>query len=506
MATVPLLSVVVPTRNEAANLPVLVERLRTALDGIDSELCFVDDSDDDTPAQLEALAAASAGTVRCLIRRGAERAGGLSTAVVAGLRLATGRYVCVMDADLQHPPEVIPTMLEEANGGADLVVASRYTAGGSRGGLDGAGRRLVSSGATAVARSLFAEARRSTDPLSGFFLCRRALTDGIEFRPVGFKILLELLVLLPRELRVVDVPLRFMPREAGTSKASARQGLLYLRHLRSLFLDVRGSARRWKFGLVGLSGVAVFLPLLALLGGPAHLPRLLAVIPAYAVALAWNVTLNRLWTYADRRRQGGAEGLSAYLRGAAISGALMYSTYALLVEVGRPDVLSGAVAALVAMIANGALNWTVVRRRPSVWTEVAVDGDVQAALATLAAAVGADRAYLLPTGRRGADGAVPGALLARVEATQRPALWTEAASHRRQRRTNIEVSSTLLLPVVRGGVVLAVVVCERRATSGFDGLALETGTGAVDELATVLTGLAEQQSPPAVRPAAPPLL
>ena len=489
MAPAPLLSVVIPTRNEAANLPVLLDRLRSALEGIATELCFVDDSDDDTPAQLEALAAASGGGVRCLLRQGSERAGGLSTAVVAGLRLATGSFVCVMDADLQHPPELIPTMLEAATRGAELVVASRYVEGGSRGGLDGAGRRLVSRGATAVARTLFTEARRSTDPLSGFFLCRRALADGIEFRPVGFKILLELLVLLPREVRVVDVPLRFMPRERGSSKASARQGLLYLRHLRSLFLDVKGSARRWKFGLVGISGLLVFLPLLALLSGPLHMRALLAVIPAYAVALAWNTGLNRLWTYSDRRRRAGAEGLAAYLRGAGLSGALMYSTYAMLIEVGRPPVASGAVAAVAAMAANAALNWTVVRRRPSAWTEVAVNGGVQAALAGLAAAVGGDRAYLLPPDHRAADGAVPGPLLARVVASQRPALWTEAASHRPQRRTNIELSSTLLLPLVRGGDVLAVVVCERRATSGFDDQALETATGAVDGLVSALARL-----------------
>jgi dolichol-phosphate mannosyltransferase len=498
MAPAPLLSVVVPTRNEAANLPVLVDRLRAALAGIAAELCFVDDSDDDTPAQLEALAAASGGGVRCLLRQGAERAGGLSTAVVAGLRLATGAFVCVMDADLQHPPEVIPTMLEAAMRGADLVVASRYMAGGSRGGLDGAGRRLVSRGATAVARTLFTEARRSTDPLSGFFLCRRALADGVEFRPVGFKILLELLVLLPREVRVEDVPLRFMPRERGSSKASARQGLLYLRHLRSLLLDVKGSARRWKFGLVGVSGLLVFLPLLALLSGPLGLPSLLAVVPAYAVALAWNTALNRLWTYADRRRSAGAEGLSAYIRGAGLSGALMYCTYAMLVETGHPAAGSGAAAALVAMAANAALNWRVVRRRPSAWTEVAVNGGVQAALAELAEAVGGDRAYLLPTGHHPGDGAVPASILARVEATQRPALWTEAASHRPQRRTNIEVSSSLLLPVVLDGTVAAVVVCERRATSGFDDHALETATGAVDGLVGALARLVE---PPPAAPA-----
>ena len=489
MPEAPLLSVVIPTRNEVANLPILVERLSAALTGVQAELCFVDDSDDDTGAQLERLASASGGAVRCRLRRGAERAGGLSTAVVAGLRMALGTYVCVMDADLQHPPELIPTMLAAATGGAGVVVASRYVRGGSRGGLDGAGRRLVSRTATAVARGLFTEARRSADPLSGFFLCRRTLADGIEFRPVGFKILLELLVLLPREVRVVDVPLRFMPREQGTSKASARQGLLYLSHLRSLFLDVKGSARRWKFALVGTSGLLVFLSLLALLSGPLRLSPLLAVLPAFAVALGWNTALNRLWTYADLRRRAGGGGLAAYLRGAVISGVLMCSTYALLIEAGRPVVLAGAVAAVVAMLANGALNWPVVRRPPTAWTDVAVNGGVQAALARLATAVGGDRAYLLPADRRAADGAVPGALLSRVVTSHRPALWTEAASHRPQRRTNIQVSSTLLLPVVRGDEVLAVVVCERRAPSGFDDVALETATRAVDGLVAVLDEL-----------------
>jgi hypothetical protein len=167
----------------------------------------------------------------------------------------------------------------------------------------------------------------------------------------------------------------------------------------------------------------------------------------------------------------------------------MYGTYAVLVESGRPAARAGAVAALVAMAANAALNWTVVRRRPTAWTDVAVNGGVQAALAELAARVGADRAYLLPAGPHPAGGAVPGALLARVAAGQRPALWTEAASHRPQRRTNIEMSSTLLLPLVRDGAVLAVVVCERRATSGFDDQALETATGAVDGLVTALSGI-----------------
>src|SRR5579864_3964941 len=273
-APAPRLSVVVPTRNEAANLEPLWNRLAAALRGVAYELCFVDDSDDDTAERIAAMEQAHP-EVRLLARRGLDRAGGLSTAVVAGLRMARGEFVCVMDADLQHPPELIPRLLDQAAAGADLVVASRYVAGGSSAGLDGWIRRAVSRGASLVAQVLFREARLTTDPLSGFFLCRRTLIDGIEFRPVGFKILLELLVCVPG-LGVVDVAVTQQRRAHGSSKAEMRQGLLYLGHLRSLFLDVPGSARRWKFALVGLSGVAVFVPVLWALSGPGGVRPLLA--------------------------------------------------------------------------------------------------------------------------------------------------------------------------------------------------------------------------------------
>ena len=151
------MSVVIPTRNEAANLEPLVERIKAALAGTSFEICFVDDSDDSTGDLLIELARTDP-SVRCLLRQGADRRGGLSTAVVAGLRMARGRYACVMDADLQHPPELVPVLLAEAERGADLVVASRYAPGGSQQGLSGAVRRLVSREATLVARMLFNEA------------------------------------------------------------------------------------------------------------------------------------------------------------------------------------------------------------------------------------------------------------------------------------------------------------------------------------------------------------
>lgn len=482
----PLVSVVVPTRNEASNLPVLVARLAAALAGTDHELCIVDDSDDDTPAVIEQLAAEHPGRIRSRLRTGGERQGGLSTAVVDGLRLAQGRYVCVIDADLQHPPETIPVMLARAEAGADLVVASRYMAGGSSHGLSGGTRRLVSRAATAVTRAVFWESRRSTDPLSGYFLCRRNLVDGIEFRPVGFKILLELLVLLP-EVSVADVPMRFDVRAGGESKATMRQGLLFLRHLRSLFLDVQGSARALKYALVGASGLAIFLPVLWLLASVAGLPSLLAFLPAFALSLTWNTTLNRLWTFADQRRRTAGTGPARYLQRATLSGVLMFATFAALIAGGLRVVLAGAIAAAVAVLANGVANRRAVVLQPVAWAQVATDSGVVAALGRLAEQLGADRAYILPARTRGAGPtAVPAELLARVLERRRPALWTESPSYRPQRRTNIESTSTLLVPVVDGPDVIGVVVCERLAPRGFDDGALETATRAVSGIAAAI--------------------
>jgi len=497
----PLVSVVVPTRDEAANIGPLWDRIGAALHDIPYEVCFIDDSDDATSELLRDLQGRHPDRVRCLIRVGADRAGGLSTAVVTGLRMARGRYVCVMDSDLQHPPETMTVMLAAAQDGADLVVASRYLAGGSLGGLAGGGRRAISSAAKWLARLLFSEARRSSDPLSGFFLCRRGLIDGIEFRPVGFKILLELLVCVP-DLHVRDVPLKFEARNAGASKASIRQGILFLDHIRSLFFEVEGSARLWKFGLVGLSGLLIFLPALAVLSGLAHLAPLLAFVPAFAVSLVWNTTLNRVWTFADHRRRAGGHGPRRYLENALISGTLMLAAfYALVTAAHVPVVLAGAIAAVSGMLVNGLSNHRSARARPRVWAEVTGDRGIQTTLARLADELGADRVFMLPPVWSSSAAAIPGDVVARAVELGRPALWTEAPSHRHQRRTNIDLTSTILAPVVRDGEVLGVVICERRSPRPFDVHALEVaigaGEGLVDTLAAATTALGRRDNPAA---------
>src|SRR5918997_5423368 len=148
-----LLTLVIPTRNEADNVPRLVRELRESLSGIDYRVLFVDDSTDETPEVIRGLVEED-GRVALIHRGDAERHGGLSTAVTTGIEAfaGTSEYTCVMDADLQHPPEKVREMLEFAQSSdADVVVASRYARGGSYAGLPGPVRRGISVGSKYLA-------------------------------------------------------------------------------------------------------------------------------------------------------------------------------------------------------------------------------------------------------------------------------------------------------------------------------------------------------------------
>ena len=220
------LSVVVPTYNEAENISRLVERVHAALGGIDYELIVVDDSVDGTEKVLADMARFTP-WIRVFHR---EARGGLASAVVDGIAAAQGTVVCVLDADLQHPPETLPLLtaaLERS--GADLAVASRYVPGGSYVTFE-AWRRVVSRVATRAAQILLRRARRVADPLSGFFAFRRAAVHGVRLRPLGYKILLEILV-RGNLSRVVEIPYSFEIRTAGQSKLTPKQHWEYLKHL-----------------------------------------------------------------------------------------------------------------------------------------------------------------------------------------------------------------------------------------------------------------------------------
>lgn len=228
-------TIVIPTFNEEGNVGPLVDRLRQSMPDWRCCVLFVDDSP--TPATVEAVTTAgersNSPTFQVMaIHRPRDTAwGGLGGAVTEGLRWASTPYAAVMDADLQHPPELLPEMLDTVARGNDLVVASRYCPGGSCTGLDSPMRRAVSKGSTWVAKALFPMALRGiTDPMTGFYALRLEAIDVQNLRPRGFKILLETLV-RHYPLQTAEVALQFAPRHQGDSKANFGKGMTYLRHL-----------------------------------------------------------------------------------------------------------------------------------------------------------------------------------------------------------------------------------------------------------------------------------
>ena len=221
----PSLSVVVPTYNEAENAEPLVARVTKALADVDFELIVVDDSTDGTDRVLADIAR---GTPRLRAVHRTDRRG-LASAVTDGIQHAIGDVVAVLDADLQHPPEVVPALFDAlCRTGAELAIASRYVPGGSD--EFTIARRIVSRVGTALASILLSRARSVADPLSGFFAFRRSVVEGVHLQPIGYKILLEILV-RGHVSRVVEVPYRFGTRGTGTSKLTLAQNLEFLKHL-----------------------------------------------------------------------------------------------------------------------------------------------------------------------------------------------------------------------------------------------------------------------------------
>lgn len=302
-AASPMLSLIVPTFNERDNVGPLLERLDDVLAGVSWEVIFVDDdSPDGTAAEIKRLAARNP-RVRAMRRVGRR---GLASAAIEGMLASAAPFVAVMDADLQHDETILPLMLEQAQGGADVVVASRYVENGSAGEGLSPRRLRLSRTVTRISRG-FTRARTS-DPMSGFFMARRALIEEVapDLAGEGFKILLDILMSAGRyqTLNIVDVPFTFRPRQAGQSKMSPRIGVqllgLWLSKLTRGLLPVTF----FMFALVGLSGLAVHMATLAIAFFQFGFNFTNAQLAGIFVAMTWNFVLNNELTYADRRLRG----------------------------------------------------------------------------------------------------------------------------------------------------------------------------------------------------------
>ncbi len=237
----------VPTRHEQDNVAELIDQIAKALDpyDLDWNVLFVDDSDDETPDVIRRLAAEDPeGRIGLIHRSPAERESAMAGAIALGIERTRADVVAVLDADLQHPPGVLPWMVAPLlTGRADICIPSRFLYGGSARGLERRWRRIASRGSGVVLQAVFPEARQITDPGGGLFALRREVVAGAALRPIGFKPLAEVVV-RGRWSTFCEFPYVFEQRADGTSPARLRYGLTLGRHVWRLWFDTRVAERR----------------------------------------------------------------------------------------------------------------------------------------------------------------------------------------------------------------------------------------------------------------------
>ncbi len=296
------LTIVVPTLNERENLEPLLALVTAALGDVSWEVIFVDDNSGDGTADHARFLARRNARVRCLHRIGRR---GLATACIEGVLASASPYVAIMDGDLQHDEQLLPHMLDVLRSEpVDLVVGSRYVAGGEVGeGLSGT-RARVSGFATWLAR--FICKAEIADPMSGFFMLRREVFERAvgSLSQQGFKILLDLMASSPQPLRVRELPYKFRKRRYGESKLDVlvawEYGMLLTDKLIGHIVPVRFAL----FALIG--GLGLFVHMAVLWSGLtlAALSFVAAQTAAAMVAMTSNFFLNNLFTYRDQQLRG----------------------------------------------------------------------------------------------------------------------------------------------------------------------------------------------------------
>ena len=297
----PILTIVVPTLNERDNIEPLIALLDAALPGMTWEVMFVDDdSTDDTAKHVRALARADP-RVRCIQRIGRR---GLSTACIEGVLASSAPYVAVMDADLQHDEALLPRMLEILRTEpVDLVIGSRYAAGGGLGDW-AANRARISQMGTTLAHLICKQ--DISDPLSGFFMCRRDIFESAVRRlsGQGFKILLDLVASSPGPLRIRELPFEFRTRQHGESKLDTLVVWEYFALLADKLLGHVIPVRFALFALIGAVGLAIHMSILWSGLNFMALEFGVAQTLATLTAMTSNFFLNNILTYRDQRLRG----------------------------------------------------------------------------------------------------------------------------------------------------------------------------------------------------------
>jgi dolichol-phosphate mannosyltransferase len=294
------LTVIIPTYKEEANIRNVITEVDAVLklNNLNGEILVVDDnSPDGTILTVNEIKKKKA-NVNIIVRLADH---GLSQSVAEGFVHAASDILVVIDADLSHPPSLIPIMYTEIMLGYDIVIGSRY--------MEGGGirkwpikRRIISLGATFLGRLLFPAV---SDPVSGFFAVRKSVVEKAPLKPRGYKILLEVLGKGKWE-KDKEIPFEFVDREIGSSKLKLKTIIEYIQQVIdiALFSFSHHQSAAWKewkkvlkFGLVGISGIVVNMGALWYLTEFVGLYYLVSSLFAIELSILNNFIWNDLWTF-----------------------------------------------------------------------------------------------------------------------------------------------------------------------------------------------------------------
>ncbi len=295
----PEVSIILPTYNEANNIPLILEKIDGVLqsNSIIGEIIVADDNSPDETWRIAEDLIHQYSRLRVLRRLENK---GLSPAVMDGFRSAAGKYIIVMDADMQHDEKVLPKFIKKFQEGAEIVIGTRK---GDGGGVDGWSKKrlFISNGATLLAK--WFGFKNATDPMSGYFGVTKEFFNSIaeQINPRGFKILLEFLA-RAKDRRVEEVGYVFRPRLYGESKLTGSIMLQYILGLYDLRFGKIIPIRFVKYGIVGVSGVLVNQLGLYLGRNILSLSNDLALILGIEISILSNFIFNNYFTFHDRRK------------------------------------------------------------------------------------------------------------------------------------------------------------------------------------------------------------
>jgi len=350
------LAIIIPTYNEKDNIEYLITQLASIYktNHIHGEIIVVDDNSPDRTGNVVEKLAKNNKNIKIIHRAGKL---GLSSAVLEGFAISDAEVVGVMDADLSHPAEKIVEMFKIINDNkADFVVGSRYIPGGKIVGWN-AKRKIMSKTATLMAR-VFTSVK---DPMSGFFLIKKKCLSNVKLNPKGFKILLELL-LKEKYQKVVEIPITFVNRTKGESKAGFGEIFYYIRNLLGYLFSNRKLIDEFvKFALVGLSGAIINIAILYWLTEYFGVYYIFSAICAFIIAVTTNFLFNKIWTFKENLTEGFskkyAQFFSVSLAALAVNILFLYIFTELF---GIYYIISQVIAICIALIINflGNKIWT----------------------------------------------------------------------------------------------------------------------------------------------------